>query len=60
MVLRHRLDELTRELQQGTEEKKRLEEALKRCTYVFPTALLSSSSPNRSSPREYYTLGAFS
>ena len=30
MVLRHRLDELTRELQQGTEEKKRLEEALKR------------------------------
>ena len=30
LVLRHRLEELTRELQQGTEEKKRLEEALKR------------------------------
>jgi len=30
LVLRHRLEELTRELQQGAVEKKRLEEALKR------------------------------
>ena len=30
LVLRHRLEELKRELQQGTDEKKRLEEALKK------------------------------
>ena len=30
LVLRHRLDELTRELKEGAEEKKRLEEELKR------------------------------
>jgi len=30
LLLQHRLEEVTRELQQGTEEKKRLEEALKR------------------------------
>jgi len=30
LVLRHRLDELTRELQHGTDEKKRLEEGIKK------------------------------